>query len=149
MKATEVRAPGRLGPCVPSFVEDASTTTALKERGSFLQSKKGQEKEGEIVIYPLEPGLVETARTAQPGVRVKVDRLGLNSRNKEKHDSSLVTFHGSKPGGSFVSEIQPLPGIAFSRIASFPVRSHTFTRVNFLIFAFLSISNRFFFETAL
>jgi len=60
---------------------------------------------------------------------VKIDRLGLNPRNKKKHDRPPVTFSGPKSEGSFALEIPLLQVIAFYRMASLPITSDELHRI--------------------
>ena len=81
------------------------------------------------MVYPLDPRLVKTTRPAEPWMRVKNDRLGLNPRNKEKHDRPPAAFSGPKAERSFTLEMPLIQVIAFSPMASLPVTSDELHRI--------------------
>ena len=67
------------------FTADAAAVLAGQESGSLFHTKKGQEKDGDILVYPFHPSRVKTTGRAHPGALIEFYGFGLNACNEKKH----------------------------------------------------------------
>jgi hypothetical protein len=76
---------GRFGPWRTRFSENTGTAPAFQVWTALLHREQRNEKEGQVVIHPLQLGLIEAALWTNPCGSVKLDRLGLNAGNEKEH----------------------------------------------------------------
>ena len=70
---------------VPEFTEDTSATLTLDKRVPLFDGNQGDKKERDVMVHPLEPGLIQSAGLAHPGGVIQGHGPGLYAANKEKH----------------------------------------------------------------
>lgn len=85
---------GSLTPHIPVFIGDAAATPALPERGSPFYGKQGDKEQGDVVIHPLQAGLIQPARVAHPGCVIQGHGLGLYAADKKEHGLLPCLNHG-------------------------------------------------------
>jgi hypothetical protein len=85
---------------------------AIQKRLAPLYRHHGQEKEAEVMIHPLQDGLMQPASRAALPRRIEDSGLGLNAPNEKKHNLGSILFQGFRKwlnscAGAAIS-IQPI-----------------------------------------
>ena len=74
------------------FLESISTPVTLQKKAPFLNGKKGNKKEGQIMVNPFQAGLLKAAGRAHSLLFVNRHGFGLNTGYEKKHGG----FHSRK-----------------------------------------------------
>lgn len=80
-------ATGHLGlvKTLPGFTVDASAALTGQKSPPFFDTKKGQEKDRDILVHPFQARRQKTTGGAHLGVVLKINGFWLDSCNEKKH----------------------------------------------------------------